>query len=245
MVIDKRRLRLALFISGGATTASSIITVCKSGRLKINPVLVIASRKDIDGIKRVQKAGFLKKDIAVINPEFCKDASQFAEKLLTACRRYKVDLVGQYGWLPLTPKKFINVYKGMIINQHPGPLDPPRADFGGKGMFGRRVHAAVLYFRRATKHDFWTEAVTHFVTPEFDKGEVIKRQQIKIQGNDTVEDLQKRVLPIEHEVQIETLDDFVKGRVKIFKRSIPLIQRNELDILQSAKRIAAILYPYG
>ena len=243
--MKKNKLRLALLISGGGTTASAIISACLNGRLKIDPVLVIASSSGIAGINRVQEAGINANNIVIINPKACKDKDEFADKLILECKKKKVDLIGQYGWLPLTPAKFIKVYEGKIINQHPGPLDPPRVDFGGKGMYGRRVHCAVLYFRRVTNHDFWTEAVTHFVTPEFDKGRIIKKRRIEILPGDTVEDLQKKVLPIEHEVQIEALDDFVKEKVRIYHRKELLIKNNELNVLNQAKNVAAILYPYG
>jgi len=238
-------MRLALFISGSGTTATTIVKSCLTGKLAVDPVLVVASKKDIGGITRIQEAGLPLDKIVIINPKNYKDQDEFGQKLLDECDKYKVDLVGQYGWLPLTPKKFIKKFKGRIINQHPGPLDPPRADFGGKGMWGKRVHASILYFRRITKHDFWTEATTHFVTEEFDKGEVVKRKRVKILPNDTVEDLQKRVLPIEHETQIEALNDFVLGKVKICKRQKPLIRVDELVMLKTAKKIAAVFYPHG
>lgn len=239
------KLKLALFISGGGTTASAIIKACFSDLLIIDPVLIIANKKDIFGIDRLKQLGFRKIDIVVVNPKTYKYPNNFADNLLDECTKRKVDLIGQYGWLPLTPKKLIKYYKNRIINQHPGPLDTGRADFGGKGMYGRRVHAAVLYFRRMTKHDFWTEATTHFVTEEFDKGYVIKRQQIKINSDDTIESLQEKVLPIEHKVQIEALKDFADGKVKGFKRNTPLIKKTELKILKEAKRIAEIYYPNG
>lgn len=241
----KKKLRLALFISGGGTTASAIISACLSDRLMMDPVLVIASKKNIDGFEKVRKTGFNKKNITVIDPLLCTSKREFANKLICECRKRDVELIGQYGWLPLTPSLLIRQYEGRIINQHPGPLDPPRADFGGKGMYGRRVHCAILYFRRVTNHDFWTEAITHMVTEEFDKGEVIKRKKIKILPGDTVEDLQKRVLPIEHEVQIEALDEFIKGKVKVYHRREPLVKNSELSILKKAKEIARILYPHG
>lgn len=239
------KLRLAILISGGGTTATAIIKACISGKLKIKPALVIASRAGIKGIERIQDTGFPRDRIVILDPRTFKRSEDFADRLIDECNKYKIDIVGQYGWLPLTPKKFIKIYQGKIINQHPGPLDPPRVDFGGKGMYGRRVHCAILYFRRMTGHDYWTESTTHFVTEDFDKGEVIKRTTIKILPGDTVEDLQQRVLPIEYRTQIEVLKDFADGTVQIIKRPKLLVKDNELEFLKQAKKIAAILYPKG
>src|SRR3989344_9538015 len=185
-------IRLALFISGGGTTACAIIKACRNNHNKITPVLVIASKKNIPGISRIRDLGFPKEQIFIVDPKNFKNSDSFAERLLFLCRKFNVNLIGQYGWLPLTPKKLIANYRNKIINQHPGPLDVTGIDFGGKGMYGRRVHAAVLYFRRATNHDYWTEATSHYVTDIFDRGAVIKSKKIKIQKGDTVDELQKR-----------------------------------------------------
>lgn len=241
----KKKLRLALFISGGGTTASAIIRACKSGKLSVNPVLVVASKAEISGINRVIETGMAKKAVKVISPKKYDTVNKFGEALLELCRKFQVDLIGQYGWLPLTPVNLIRAYDGRIINQHPGPLDSGRPDFGGKGMYGKRVHTAILYFRRVSKHDYWTEATTHFVTQDFDRGEVIKRKRVKILPTDTVEDLQKRVLPIEHEVQIEALADFAAGKVRTFRREKELVRDDEVGILKEAKRVAEITYPRG
>lgn len=240
-----KMLRLALFISGGGTTASAIITACRRSKLAISPVLVVASSSTIAGIQRVQDAGFSKKNIVVISPSKYLNKGEFGNKLLSVCERFCVDLIGQYGWLPLTPAILIKRYERKIINQHPGPLDPPRVDFGGAGMWGRRVHAAVLLFRRMTNHDLWTEATTHFVTAEFDKGQVIKRKKISITSDDTVESLQKKALEVEHKIQIEALSDLAHNCVRVLKRKSPLIKKNEKGVLKEAKGIAALLYPNG
>ena len=237
-------LNLALLISGGGTSAAAIINAAKKD-LKINPVLLIASKKGISGIARIISLGFPKKNIHVVDPKNYSDSISFSGKLLYLCSRYKVDLIGQYGWLPKTPEKLIQKYKNRIINQHPGPLDRSGIDFGGKGMYGRRVHAAVLYFRRETNHDFWTEATTHFVTEQFDKGKVIKSKKIKILRTDAVEDLQKRTLPVEHQVQVAALKDFANNRIRIVRRKIPLIKKSEIGLLNQAKKAAIYLYPNG
>jgi len=238
-------LRLALFISGSGTTAEAILLAVKKGILAIDPVLVIASKIGIAGIDRVKNVRIRNLQVEVVDPKKIGDKNIFAEKLIDKCKTYKVDLIGQYGWLPLTPKKFVKAYEERILNQHCGPLDPPREGFGGKGMWGRRVHCAVLYFRRVTNHYLWTEATTHLVTSEFDKGAVVKRKRINILPTDTVEELQKRVKTIEHQVQIDLLQDFIKGIVRRLKRDVPLISKNEFELLIKAKKIASILYPNG
>jgi folate-dependent phosphoribosylglycinamide formyltransferase PurN len=123
-----------------------------------------------------------------------------------------VEFVGQYGWLPLTPENVVNEYKGMIINQHPAPLDPGNPDFGGKGMYGKAAVYARLLFVKRTNRDFWNEAIAHRVEKEYDKGKVVKALRVPIESDDTVETLYARLYPFEYETQIQTLDDFANGK---------------------------------
>ena len=144
-----------------------------------------------------------------------------------------------------TPKNVCDAFLGMIVNQHPGPLDTGRPDFGGTGMYGLRVHQTRLAFVQKVNRDFWTEATAHRVTTNFDEGKVLKREQIQILPNDTAEILRERVLPIEHKIQIELLKDFVENNIKEYNREIPLVLPGEEKILTECKAKAIEMYPKG
>jgi len=236
-------LRLALLISGGGTTAQRIIQACRSGELQeIVPVCVIASGSDVDGIA---KAHALRVPTKCLRPNILKDERKLAAALIELCGTFAVDIIGQYGWLPKTPIAVIRAYQNRMINQHPGPLDPGRPDFGGKGMYGLRVHAARLLFARTVHLDFWTEATAQRVDAEFDKGTVLRRRKVEIFPDDDPISLQERVLPVEHDVQIEALRDFAKGQVEELSRSEPLIPPNLYGELEQAKKTACLLFPSG
>ncbi|HUC88587.1 MAG TPA: formyltransferase family protein [Candidatus Paceibacterota bacterium] len=239
-------MKIALLISGGGTTMQAIIKACKDNALQgVVPALVIASKEGIGGIQKALDLGIKEKDILVLNPKAFADNSLYGEAILAECKKRNVDFIGQYGWLVKTPSNVIEAYKNMIINQHPGPLDTGRPDFGGVGMYGMRVHQARLEFVRRTNKDFWTEATAHRVTVDFDEGKIVKRKQVPIFQNDTAEILQARVLPIEHEVQIETLRDFANGNVSEFIRETPLVLPSEEKILEECKQLAIKMYPKG
>ncbi len=128
-------LRIALLISGGGTTMREILRATKDGRLPhVIPALMIASREDASGIEKAHEEGMADRNIVVLKPKAFGSPSAFGAAIISACRNRGVDLVGQYGWLPLTPPNVIEAYENMIVNQHPGPLDPGRPDFGGEGM---------------------------------------------------------------------------------------------------------------
>ena len=239
-------MKIALLISGGGTTMSAIIKACKDNTLQnVTPVLVIASKRDAGGIKKALDLGMKVEDVFILTPRDFQDSTAYGEAIIAECRKRNVDFIGQYGWLVKTPENVINVYKDMIVNQHPGPLDTGSPDFGGTGMYGMRVHQARLLFVRRTNREFWTEATTHRVTVNFDEGKIVKRKQVPIFQNDTAETLQARVLPIEHEVQIEALRDFANGTVSEFTREIPLVMPAEESILEECKELAIKLYPHG
>lgn len=239
-------MKIALLISGGGTTMAAIISACQNGTLKnVTPSLIIASREDAGGIEKARNLGIKDEDIVIINPKNFKNKEEFGQAILRECRKRNIDFIGQYGWLAMTPENVINTYKNMIVNQHPGPLDSGRPDFGGVGMYGMRVHQARLCFVQKTQRNFWTEATAHRVTAKFDEGAVLKRIQVPILEDDTAESLQARVLPVEHQVQIELLKDFSEGKVEEFHRETPLFLPGEESILDECKHLAIKLYPNG
>jgi phosphoribosylglycinamide formyltransferase-1 len=257
-------MRVALFISGGGTTAQAIIESSQNGVLKnlVTPVVVIASKSGIGGIEKVKQSGI---PIEIVDKNVYDDYTAFGDKLLTVLHHYNADFISQNGWLPLTPNNVIERYKERIINQHPGPLDPGRPDFGGKGMFGLRVICArILYCLLIKEKNPWTESTIHFVSEHIDKGDLIRVVEMQIQlpnginstllnKKESVKEtivfltkiIQEKLLPIEHENVIQVLAQFANGEVPIYKRKIALIPKENYAILEKAKKMAIKLFPNG
>lgn len=239
-------MNIALLISGGGTTATAIINACATGRLRnVTPVLVIASKPGIDGIERAKAAGMDANNVVVIEPKQYSSPENFGNAILKECEKRNVKFIGQYGWLALTPANVVTRYANMMTNQHPGPLDPGRPDFGGKGMYGKRVHAARLCFVKQTERDWWSEATAQRVGVRFDEGAVVKTKRVEIIPADTPETLAERLLPAEHEVQIAALQDFADGTVKEITRKHPLVLSGEETLLAECKKQAIKKYPNG
>lgn len=239
-------MRIAMLISGDGTTMRSIIEACRSGTLyRVRPVLVISSKQEAGGITKALAAGIAKKDIIVLVRKDFPCADDFGQAILKACYERGVDFIGQYGWMIKTPQNVIKAFPGMMVNQHPGPLDPGRPDFGGKGMFGLRVHCSRLLFVRETSSEPFTEATAQRVAVEYDRGAILHSRQIRINHDDTPESLQQRLLPEEHLVQIETLQMFAQGTVKEVIREKPLVATGQEKILEWVKNEAIKRYPNG
>lgn len=235
-------LRVALLISGRGSTAASIIRKFKDSN-KVLPVCAIASNSSA-GLVNLIRAGLDEKNTYVISPKMLSSSAQFGEALLKICKKHEIDLVGHYGWLVKTPANLIAEYKDMIINQHPGPLDPGRKmDFGGKGMYGKRVHYTRLNFVKATDRDWWTEVTCHRVTEEYDEGAILHKVEVPIRKNDTVDTLADRALLEEHKLQIKVLEDFASGTVNEWHRVKPLIDSRDYALLEKIKQESAIAYP--
>jgi phosphoribosylglycinamide formyltransferase 1 len=255
-------IRLAMLISGSGTTAQSVLSAWQKGKLPgIQPVLVLASRDDAAGIAKAKAFGVT---TAVVNPKRYESQRAFGEGVLGVLRKFRVTLVSQNGWLPLTPPGVIEAYKGKIINQHPGPLDPGRDDYGGKGMYGRRVAAARLAYAWMAGGENWTESTVHHVTREFDKGEIIRiealpfplpsggvisRLQLQERRDEfagAVDDLAKALLPSEHMNVIAVLKEYgERGNFSQFVRKNVLVPASKRLMLAKAKEFAIQVFPNG
>lgn len=237
------KLRLAMLISGSGTTMEAIIKACQSERLDgIEPALVIASKEEAGGLAKAEALGI---PSIVLKRKEHPDEESFGQVILHACHQKHIDLIGQYGWLVKTPRNVIQIYRNRIVNQHPGPLSPGQHDFGGPGMYGKRVHATRYLFASRTDNQWWTEATCHFVEDEYDTGQVIKRLTMDITRADMPETIAERLLKLEWECQIQALEDIMYDRVQIQTRKKQLVQPSEFELLRDCKKEAIKLYPHG
>ena len=247
-------LNVCICISGGGTTMQEVLRASKDGRLpRVNSALIISSRPDAGGIGTAHKEGIPEKNIVVLSPKDFGTQDDFGEAILKECWQRKIDLIAQCGWLPYTPPNTPVEYRSAIFNQHPGPLDHGRPDFGGgekqKGMYGKRVHHAVLYFAMHITRPFWeTEATVHRVTSRIDDGGILGRIPVEIKRGDDAYTLAARVLPHEHLLVIDTIKKFTDfGEFReIPIREEPIVRsQTELLILNRAKKAAAKAFPHG
>lgn len=257
-------LRLAMLISGGGTTMNSVLEACEREELVgVRPVVVISSDPSARGIIKARNHNI---------PTFVvsrKGVSRelFGEQLLSVLRDFQVDIVSQNGWLPLTPANVVSEYQtnNMIINQHPGPLDPGRGnDFGGKGMHGSAVMCARIAYLWMSSDRPCTESTVHAVTNNLDEGDLISIVEMNLKIPDYVIDLmdldkprhqqmlrfltqeaQDELLPLEHSNVIAALSKFGSGNATTFRRQEALVPEEKLEVLEAAKKIAVDLYPNG
>ena len=187
-------LNIAVCVSGGGTDLQSIIDACEAGKINGQIRLVISNRKKAYGLERARLHG--------IQAEWIKDE----DEILKRFEEEKIDVVVLAGYLAIVGDKLIEQYKNRIINIHPSLIP----SFCGPGFYGMHVHEAV--FKRGVKV---SGATVHFVTGEVDGGPIILQRAVDISDLETPEDIQARVLEIEHEILPEAVALYCDGRVSV------------------------------
>lgn len=187
-------LNIAVCVSGGGTDLQSIIDACEAGKINGQIRLVISNRKKAYGLERARLHG--------IQAEWIKDE----DEILKRFEEEKIDVVVLAGYLAIVGDKLIEKYKNRIINIHPSLIP----SFCGPGFYGMHVHEAV--FKRGVKV---SGATAHFVTGEVDGGPIILQRAVDISDLETPEDIQARVLEIEHEILPEAVALYCEGRVSV------------------------------
>lgn len=173
--------RIAVLASGGGTNLQAIIDHYAALNTCAGSIELVASNRESAGaLDRAHAAGI---------PAEAFDSNDDGSSLSELLHRWKIDLVVLAGYLKHIPASVIQEYHGRIINVHPGLLP----DFGGPGMYGARVHAAVLASGATS-----TGLTVHFVDDEYDHGPVIAQWRVRVKIDDTPESLAERVLSAEH-----------------------------------------------
>ncbi len=246
--MNESELRIVILISGGGTTMEKIVHETQEGTLrgKVKVAAVISDRSEAKGITKATSKG-IKTFVIDKKPFLTREA--LGDVIVRICEEEEIDVILQNGWLSYTPENVVKEYPGRIFNQHPGPLDRDNKDihgnplhFGGKGMHGLAIHAAVLKFQELSHRTFPTEATIHCVTTEVDRGEVVYRAPVSVCPDDTAEILAERVLPHEHAGQIIFLHNLYNGRINPQKRNEPLIRNGEENLLYEAKKYGVDKY---
>lgn len=187
-------LKVAVLVSGGGTDLQSIMDACAAKEINAEVKLVISNRKSAYGLERARLAG--------IRAEWIKD-----EDLILQClEEMEIDLVVLAGYLAIVSDKLINRYENRIINIHPSLIP----SFCGPGFYGLHVHEAAL--KRGVKV---SGATVHIVSTVVDGGPIILQEAVDISDLTTAEEIQARVLKLEHRILPKAVGLFSDGRIQV------------------------------
>ncbi len=203
-------MRLALFASGSGTNAGAVLDAIERKQLPAEAALLITDRPNVGALDRAHARGV---PTAVIAPADFPDDAGFAHALQDALVRHEVDTVALAGYLRRIPAAVVWGFQNRILNVHPSLLPA----FGGAGMYGRRVHEAVIAYGSRI-----TGATVHFVDAGLDTGPVILQEAVEVRPDDTPETLAAAVLAVEHDLLPRALRLLAAGRIHVEDRRVTI-----------------------
>lgn len=172
--------RIAIFASGTGSNAINLIGHF-AGHEAIEIGFVLSNKKDAPVLESANELG-------VETLYFSNSEVSQGEFLIELCEKHRIDYVVLAGYLRLIPGDFIEAFSEGIINLHPSLLP----NYGGKGMYGRNVHNAVLENKEKE-----SGITVHFVNQKFDEGRIIAQFRCPISSTDTVQELEGKIRSLE------------------------------------------------
>lgn len=172
-------MKIAIMLSGSGTTYAALANAEKQGLLNGKIVRVVASKPTAGGIARAEGFGH---PVTIVNP---RDENHHLE-IAEIFRADGVQLVVMAGWMHLW--KLPDDFQGKTVNTHPALIPA----FCGKGMYGEKVHKAVIEFGARV-----TGCTVHLVDGEYDHGRILEQRAVPVELTDTPESVAAKVQSIE------------------------------------------------
>ncbi len=177
--------RLAVFVSGRGSNLQALLDHFNGRASTIARVaLVVGSSPNIEALDRARRAG-----VPTYVPSRGSIADAVADELLDVLTGAAIEVVVLAGYIRLVPAEVVRHFEGRMLNIHPALLPA----FGGAGMYGDRVHRAVLESGARV-----SGASVHLVTERYDEGRIIAQWPVPVFPADTPDSLAARVLKVEH-----------------------------------------------
>lgn len=190
-------IRLGFLASNNGSSLRAIVAAAQAGNLDVEPRLVVSNRKTAPALDFARAQGIQALFIPTVN-----DPEQADQRLADALAAAGAELVVLSGYLRRLGPITLGRFAGRVLNIHPALL--PR--HGGQGMYGRRVHEAVL-----AAGDRISGATVHLVDGDYDHGAPLARLEIAVPPGDTAEALERRVMAAEPSLFVETLQRIAAG----------------------------------
>jgi phosphoribosylglycinamide formyltransferase-1 len=186
-------IRLAIFASGAGTTAQAVIGACAAGRIDGEVVLVVSNNAGAAVLERAAVAGV---PFRHLSARTHRSPPALEQAALAALRDAAATHVLLAGYMKKLGPPIVAAYAGRIYNTHPALLP----DYGGRGMYGDRVHAAVLADGQTR-----SGATVHLVSDDYDAGPIVAAVEVPVLAGDDVASLGERVRAAERELVVGVL----------------------------------------
>lgn len=184
--------KIAVFASGSGTNAQNLIDYFSTS-IYAKVELVLCNKPDAYVIKRAEKMSV---PVVVFDREdFYRNA-----RVLDVLIEKGIDLIILAGFLWLVPDNIISEFEGRIVNIHPALLPA----YGGKGMYGDRVHTAVIDNKEKE-----SGITIHYVNNKYDDGDIIFQAHCEVKDDDTPDSLAQRIHELEHKYYPKVVEEII------------------------------------
>lgn len=197
------RLRIAVLASGSGTTLQAVIDACEDGTLAGDVVLVISNNSGSGAMARAERHGI---PTVHLSSRTHPNPDELDRAVVDTLRRARPDVVLLAGYMKKLGPRVLDSFGGRVINTHPSLL--PR--FGGKGMYGGHVHAAVI-----ASGDETTGVSVHLVDGDYDTGDVLAQREVRVAPGDDPKSLAARVQAAERRFLVEVLGRIASGTIRL------------------------------
>jgi len=201
-------LNIAVFGSGAGSNFQAILVAVQQGDIPGARISLVVSNNSGAGILGIARAAGI--PAFHLSQKQYPDERSFARAVLSALEAHGVNFVALAGYMKRVPPEVVAAFRGRMVNIHPALL--PR--HGGGGMYGIRVHEAVL-----RSGDTASGATVHYVDEEYDHGAIVLQQEVPVLAGDTPAALAARVLEAEHRLYPAALRMIAAERAPALKRT--------------------------
>ena len=184
---------IVIFASGNGSNAERIIQYFKKNEV-VNISLILTNKPEASVLKRAEK-------LEVPTLIFNRDTFYKTDLIVNILKERNTDLVVLAGFLWLIPDNLLKAYPGQIVNLHPALL--PK--YGGKGMYGQRVHEAIIDAKEKE-----SGITIHYVNEKYDEGQVIFQAKVVVTESDTPNSLAENIHKLEHQHFPEVIEELLR-----------------------------------
>jgi phosphoribosylglycinamide formyltransferase-1 len=199
--LSSQYLKIGFLASGNGSSARAIVAAMDAGELPGEARLMVSNKRSATALDFARERG-----IAALCIPTKEDPAAADIGIAEAMAAHGVELIVMSGYLRRLGPAILARFAGRILNIHPGPLPA----FGGEGMYGRRVHEAVLAAGVAQ-----SGIVIHMVDEEYDHGAKVAECVVPVQPGDTPETLEARVRAAEPGFFVATLQKIARGEIAL------------------------------
>ncbi|MFL3659589.1 MAG: phosphoribosylglycinamide formyltransferase [Opitutales bacterium] len=196
-------MNLGFLASHGGSNMQVILDGCDDGSISATPAILICNNPNAQAVERAQLADL---PVRILNGKTHPDPESLDHAILDALTNARIDLIVLAGFMKKIGPLTMAAFRNRIVNIHPSLL--PK--FGGQGMYGLRVHKAVL-----EAGEIETGATVHLIGSQYDEGPILQQATVPVYPGDTPEALQLRVLDREHQLYPDTLAKIARDEIEL------------------------------